>query len=240
MKIWLKIIHTLVSIIRILIYSNGTKIPKAIGDTISIIGNAPELDTSIDYGTCMVTNGFALNTEAWLSIKPTHYVLCDDKFFVSSCYYTSVIWNTILSRDWDMNIYMPKLRTGKDVAINHNHLYNKTTVEGFNNFVLFCTKHNLGMPSPANVLIPSLILAINMGYKEIHLYGFEFSWYKESIFGEEQKAIHCYAEPDYYKLSDLETSLYTFYRTVYGLNLIKKYAKKQGVTIINHSNYKII
>lgn len=238
-KFWLAFINTLVSNLR-LVLSRKTNLPNAVGDRINILGNAPNvkkqnIDTTYP---CMVTNGFAIDSDFYLKIKPTYYVLCDDKFFDPSCYLTSTMLTAINRRDWDMNILTPR-PIKRDRAININRRYNKTTIEGFKWFVLWCMKYNLGMPSPANVLIPCLVLAINMGYKEIHLYGFEFSWYKESIFGE-KTTFHFYEEPEEIRIQNLETVLYTFYKTVYGLNIVKKYAEKRGVKIINHCDFRII
>jgi hypothetical protein len=231
----------MVSFVRLIVLSRKSNLPKNVSKQINILGNAPSIkncDIDFSYPT-MVTNGFAIDPEFYIKTKPFYYIFCDDKFFDPTCYHTEIMINAMNKRDWDMNILTPKPKK-HDRVINTNYRYNKTTIEGFEKFVLWCTKHNFGMPSPANVLIPCLILAINMGYKKIHLYGFEFSWYKESIFGEKQSALHNYVEPQDYDLPDLETSLFTFHRTVYGLNIIKKYAELNNVEIINHCNFRII
>ena len=241
-KFWMSLINTLISLIRVIVLSRNNKLPKNLNTSINILGNAPNIkDQNIDtIYPRMVTNGFAIDLDYYLKTKPTYYVLCDDKYFEPKCYYTSAILDAINRRDWDMYIFKPRKSVKHDRVMNKNFRYNKTTIEGFGWFVLWCMKHNLGMPSPANVLIPCLMLAINMGYKEINLYGFEFSWYKEAVFGEKLESIHFHKEPEKYNYQDMETLLYTFYKTVYGLNIVKKYAKKRGVKIINHCDFKII
>jgi hypothetical protein len=236
----LKIVNTLISIMR-LYKTKRVALPECEGICINILGNALKIKESyIDYSyPAMVTNGFAIDPEFYVKVKPAYYVFCDDKFYDPTCYHTEIMIKAMNRRDWDMNIFIPK-PIKHDRVINKNCFYNKTTIEGFEKFVLWCMKHNLGMPAPANVLIPCLVLAMNMGYKEMHLYGFEFNWYKESIFREKLNRIHFYDEPERVKYQDLETVTYTLYKTVYGLNIVKKYAEKLNVKIINHSEFKII
>ena len=240
MSTCLKIINTLASIVR-LYETKRIWLPEREGNIINILGNAPminEYDINFSYPT-MVTNGFAIDPEFYKKVRPAYYVFCYDQFFDPTCYCTKIMRTAMNKRDWDMNIFSPK-SIGLDRVINKNYRYNKTTIEGFERFVLWCMKHNLGMPSPANVLIPCLVLAINMGYKEIHLYGFEFSWYKESIFMEKLNKIHFYSEPEKIKHRDLETEVYTLYKTIFGLNIVKKYACQTNTKLINHSEFKII
>ena len=240
MRTWLQILNTMVSTLR-LYKTKRINLPLREGESINILGNAPNVkNCSIDFSLpSMVTNGFAIDPEFYKKVKPSYYIFCDDKFFDPACYNTELMINEMNKRDWTMNILSPK-PIGHDRVINKNYRYNKTTIDGFERFVLWCMKHNLGMPSPANVLIPCLVLSVNMGYKEIHLYGFEFSWYKESIFKEKLNKIHFYDEPCIIKYQDLETITYTLYKTVYGLNIVKKYADAHKVKIINHSEFKII
>ena len=229
-----KIFNTLMSITRIIAQSHLQTIPKSKGVSINIFGNAPSLlDAEIDNSIpSMVTNGFALDEKMWLKIKPKYYVLSDWKF--RNPLYP--FWQAILAHAWDLDIFIWYKR--EDTAVNHFKRYNKTTIEGFEWFVRIGLKLGLGMPSPANVLIPCLVNAIQMGYKEIHLYGFEFDWYKQTIFGEKRK-IHFYNEPTPI-MPALEESLFTFWRTVKGLNIIKRYAESKGIKITNHSWFKII
>jgi len=228
------IYNSLLSIARIIIQSRPQTTPSSLGAKLNILGNAPSLlRADIDCTIpSMVTNGFALDESMWLKVKPKYYVLSDWKFKDP----TFPFWQAILAHDWDLNIFIWYKR--KDTAINHYARYNKTTIEGFNWFVRLGLRLGLGMPSPANVLIPCLTNAMSMGYTEIHLYGFEFDWYKQTIFGEKSKT-HFYDEKEY-QLPNLEESLFTFWRTVKGLNIIKKYVEDNGVKIINHSNWKII
>ena len=228
------IYNLLYSIGRVIMQSRKQTMPNSIGYKLNILGNATSLlNAEIDNNIpTMATNGFALDTAMWTKIKPKYYMLSDWKFRNQNFPF----WQAILAHDWELNIFLWYRK--RDTAINHFVRYNKTTIEGFYWFVNMGLRLGLGMPSPANVLIPCLVNAIKMGYIEIHLYGFEFDWYKETIFGEKTK-IHFYDEKKP-KMPNLEESLFTFWRTVKGLNIVKKYAEGKGVKIINHSNFKII
>ena len=57
--------------------------------------------------------------------------------------------------------------------------FNPTPIEGFKNFKHFCFKRGLGIPRPHNVLIPSLMIALNMGFKSIYILGADHSWLSE-------------------------------------------------------------
>jgi hypothetical protein len=240
MKTLLKTVSTLVSIVR-LYNTKPVMLPQPEGKSINILGNTPKVkERAIDYSyPTMVTNGFAINLEFCIKVKPTYYVFCDDYYYDPTCYNAAVMIEAMNKKDWDMNILTPN-PTKHDFVINKNHRYNKTTIEGFEKFVLWCMKHNLGMPSTANVLIPCLVLAINMGYKEIHLYGFEFDWYKELIFKEKQSSNNFYRETDKIKYQELETVTHSLYQTVFGLSMVKKYAEQNNVKITNHSEFNII
>jgi hypothetical protein len=69
-----------------------------------------------------------------------------------------------------------KIRQNKLIKITY---FNTTPIEGFKWFVHFGIKRGLGLPRPHNVLIPSVALACNLGYRKIYLLGAENSIFKE-------------------------------------------------------------
>ena len=56
---------------------------------------------------------------------------------------------------------------------------NLTPIEGFDWFKFYCYKHNLGSVRPYNVLLPSILLALNLGFKNIKITGADHSWHEE-------------------------------------------------------------
>ena len=88
---------------------------------------------------------------------------------------------------WKMILFVPKLARKsrewkKHLQKNHNIeivYFNNTPIEGFMTFKHLCFSKNWGMPRPHNVLIPSLMLAINLGFKCIYVTGADHSWTRE-------------------------------------------------------------
>jgi hypothetical protein len=58
--------------------------------------------------------------------------------------------------------------------------YNRTPIEGFTWFCHLFFKLGLGMPRPHNVILPSLFLTVNLGFKKIVLVGADHSWLLET------------------------------------------------------------
>ena len=54
--------------------------------------------------------------------------------------------------------------------------FNAVAMEGFRWFEHLAWSRNLGMPRPRNVLIPSLMIGLSLGFKTIYLLGADHSW----------------------------------------------------------------
>ncbi len=87
--------------------------------------------------------------------------------------------------DWPMILYIPYSKSVVKEAsnrLNNPNIsilpFNATRIIGLNAFRNFMYKQNLGLPSSKNVLLPSILLMLNKGYKKVYLYGAEFSWTK--------------------------------------------------------------
>jgi hypothetical protein len=51
-----------------------------------------------------------------------------------------------------------------------------TPIDGNQKIANWIMRNNWGLPRPHNVLIPSLVIAINMGYKKVFVAGADHSW----------------------------------------------------------------
>ena len=87
--------------------------------------------------------------------------------------------------DWELTLYIPgtkRVQNEVSKKINNPNIkvvpFNSTRVIGLKSFRNWAYKHNLGIASSKNVLLPSIQLMLNKGYKTVYLYGAEFSWTK--------------------------------------------------------------
>jgi hypothetical protein len=80
----------------------------------------------------------------------------------------------------------------------HLHIipYYDYTFEGFKSIRYWLFRRGLAMPKPQNVLVPSIFNSINMGYKEIRIYGADHSW-TESIRVDDENKV-CLTDPHFY------------------------------------------
>lgn len=164
-----------------------------------ILGNGPSLNNSLkehDFSfkskDLICVNYFA-ETAYYEKLKPAFYILnapemwledVDDEYYSKGeNFFSTLSKNTT----WDLTFFIPagakkydrwqkKIATNKLIKV---YYFNTTPIEGFSGFKFFCFNKNLGMPRPHNVLIPSIMLSINLLYKNIYLLGAEHSWLKD-------------------------------------------------------------
>ncbi len=153
-----------------------------------ILANGPSLKEIID--TIPLNNGYDIRVvndfcryPTFFSIKPSSYVFADPLFFSNTPRAQEVI--QLLSKvDWEMRLYVPlAFMANIRQKINNSNLkiipYNSTPYYGWKSVRNYFLKKGFTMPRPQNVLIPSIFIGINEGYKVIELYGVDHSWTKE-------------------------------------------------------------
>ncbi len=251
---------TLSGIIKILLQSRIVRQKKSAspkGNEIVILGNGPSLNTTIAESTPFLKKrnllavNFAANTPLFAELKPNLYVLADPHFFRSDAENVEKLWTVLSSVDWTMNLYVPtriKSERISEIAKNKNITicrYNLTPIEGFQWFRNFAYRTGLGMPRPRNVLIPSIMIALNAGYKTIYVAGADHSWMQTLSVDDENHVVsiqpHFYADNDKekkrvsseYTNYPLHQIIYSFYVAFKSYHDIQKYAKAIGSTIWN-------
>ena len=100
----------------------------------------------------------------------------------------------------------------------------------------------MGIPSTRNVLIPAIQLMINIGYKELYLYGAEFSWTKTIDVDPKNNKVfmndrHFYNKEDihYYEKGWYKWYLEAIIDMLGGMDQLTKYALSRKVRIINRT-----
>jgi len=195
-------INTFLSLLRVLLHSrfNGRLKYKhgSIKNTCSILANGPSLNKNINsLDVCKNRDFFAVNffalSEHFFRLKPCCYVFADSAFWDKE---ENMHPETILQRkelfqrlcqvDWELTIFIPGKGANsliiKDLLKINHHIkaisYNTVSFYGFDSIRTWTYKQNLCMPLSQNVLIAALYIAINIGYRNIEIYGGDFSWTK--------------------------------------------------------------
>lgn len=153
-----------------------------------ILGNGPSLRQNIDQDINLIKQAdslavnFAANTEDFRQLSPDYYVLADPHFFDNP---TDINVDKLIKNlnnvDWSMTLFVPvkALKTMRKFICNPLITikgFNLTPIEGAEVVTNFLLKHKAGMPRPRNVLIPSIMIGIWLGYHKIILLGADHSW----------------------------------------------------------------
>lgn len=224
-----------------------------------ILANGPSLRKTIDdhavflkSNSLMAVNFFA-NSPEYDQLRPEYYVLADNHFFEERSSDQNVIklWDNLALTSWDMTLFIPVAkrnclnrlaRLPENVTLK---FYNLTPAEGWNKVIFPLFDKGLSMPRPRNVLIPSIMLAIREGYKDIIITGADHSWSKTLWVDDNNNVVS--VQPHFYKdnekerervrneyagyhLHDILNSLTIAFRSYF---TIADYARERGVTIRN-------
>ena len=257
---------SIATLFKVLLLSRPVRLPKSKHQALVILGNGPSLKdflkqhrTFLTGKAAMAVNHFA-DTEIYTDIKPDLYMINVPEFWTDNVdadvlkRRNQLIDNLINKTTWQMDLVlgMGAKKSEKWLAIAKNnpnislHFINPTPVEGFKRFRFFCYRHNCGMPRPHNVLIPSILTAINMGFKDIFLTGADHSWLEELFVADDNTVYltqrHFYdaqtARPDVMKkmgknkrrLHEILHKFMLSFKAYFDLN---DYAKSRQVQIYN-------
>lgn len=271
--------ESIATIFRLFLFSSGrgilntSEIPKS--ERCIIIGNGPSFRTSVEKyaedlkkNQLLCVNNFAV-TPFYEEFKPVFYVLNANVLFYPdekiSQLYIDIRKNLFKAIEekttWDLYMMVPFIAK-KSVEFNKilsanpriKPLYfNQTPAEGYTFFKHFLFRKGLGIPRPHNVLIPSIMNLIKLGYKEIYMIGADHSWLGEITVNEKNEALvnqkHFYDEnesrPE--KMEDyitrprrLHEMVHKFYLSFKGYWEIYDFAQKEGVHIYNSSEISMI
>lgn len=240
-----------------------------------ILGNGPSLQDTLKRKSPefvasekLCVNGFALSEEYELT-SPKYYMIVAMSYFtpdhrLSKLYIDlkKEIFGAIKNKTtWELYMLVPaSARKSVDfqqlISSNPNIkpiYFNPTPVEGYDWFKHFMFRRKMGMPRPHNVLIPSLMSLIALGYKELLIVGADHSWLSEISVNENNEAKvhqkHFYDENsskptqmhDWSKRPRrLHEILNKFYLSFKGYWEIKKYAESKNVKIYNCSKVSMI
>lgn len=262
------------SIFKIFILSRfNTKIKKhkVKDEEAVILANGPCLTKDLELNSSFISprkkfcvNFFALSKE-YEKIKPEYYVLAAPEFWLikTSSFFKEQKENLIDSltknTKWQMLILIPFQAKDSEFVrrLSKNNFisflfFNNTPVEGLQSISHLLFKLNLGMPRPHNVLIPSIFLALNLGFNKITILGADHSWHEEIKIDDSNTLTvnheHFYdgnkVQMPMYKLEGEKYFIHDVFRKLHfafkGYFVLRTYAESVGAKILNASSKSYI
>ena len=246
---------------KMLLQSHRTSTPR-IDDTtqpLIIMGNGPSLNDTIRDHLPLLQNrptlavNFAACAPVFLTLRPQYYVLADPFFFSdASTDNLSLLRNRLRNDvDWAMTLFVPwqNRKKASDLIGNNPHIdiatFNPVGIEGFGWLENIAFSKGWGMPRPRNVLIPSIMIGISLGYEKIHIVGADHSWMKTISVNDQNRVIS--VQPHFYKDGEQEKTridteylqyplhqiINSFYVAFRAYHTIRRYADSKGIDIIN-------
>ena len=236
------------------------------GEQCVVLGNGPSLTKTITdnpeflKGKKLISVNHFPRFDLYEELKPEIWVTVARELWLNNVDQkhkdeSRMIFEAIASKTtWKIALYFPaeakKYKAWQEiVAPNPNiriHYFNPTPVEGFRWFRNLLFKLNMGMARPHNVVIPSLMIGLNLGFKDIYLFGVDHTWMQELSVDDNNRVLvnmkHFYDEKQskgepVQKLGRGERKLHEvlnkFLRTFEGYFPIQEYAETQNAKIYN-------
>lgn len=256
-----KIADTLTALGKIILQSKKSGISEKERHTpLIIMANGPSLRDVIDNQTSelrkypLLAVNFAANTPEFMELKPRYYVLADPHFFNrGNDPRVATLIENFDKIDWEMTLFVPMKSTMKlnnqNIAIER---FNMVGIDGNEWIKQFAFRKKLAMPRPRNVLIPSIMIGIWLGYKEIYIVGADHSWTRTLSVNDRNEVIS--VQPHFYKDDDKEQKrvdteylkyplhqiIHSFYVAFRAYHDIERFARTHGVNIYNSTSGSFI
>lgn len=193
-------IQSFLTFLKILIRSNlflSRSFPSANHEACIILGNGPSLKKvllnfsphQLKKYQLVCVNKFP-DTAYFRKYQPEYFVIASTQYFEknttdpNTAVRNNIIKALVQDTSWPLTMFCPvaakknrefvqRIESNPNIKIV---FYNNTPVEGLPVFNRLFMKLGWGTPRPHNVLIPSILLGINMGFKKIYLVGADHSW----------------------------------------------------------------
>lgn len=227
------------------------------GDTLIILANGPSLKNTIqEYSdilsrTPTMAVNFAAITDEFFKIQPRYYILADPHFFSNdSDNNLTLLEKNIGKVDWTMTILVPHkfYKSAQERYATENvdiATFNDVGIEGAEKLCHIAFARRLAMPRPRNVLIPSIMIGIWLGYKHIYITGADHSWMQTLWVTDENEVVsvqpHFYEDNEsekkrishVYKHIPLYSIVESFAVAFKSYHQISNFASRIGVEIVN-------
>ncbi len=238
---------------------------KELKGDIHVLGNGPSLKEKLkEYRINSDIVSFAVNdfavSDFYSIVKPSYYMLVDPAYWIDNANMIDMeirekVYQNMNERTiWPMTLFVPSYVKKKKImeqfvhnsniiirAINYTNFYPTKTW-----YYKYILKHNFGVVPVGNILGQAIYASINMGFKNIYIYGAEHSWtedirvndknqvctIKKHFFdAEEQKLVPWLkANGDTFKMHEVLASLRNHFL---GYHFLEWYSKQMGAHILN-------
>lgn len=269
-----ELFQTLFSLVKIILLSKffvSLKKYKSTDEEAVILANGPCLtkDLELNSDFILARKKFCVNlfsfSDDYQLLKPEFYVLAAPEFWMKQpiefhANQREKLAEAIVNKtSWPLVLLIPvsaknskfifKIRSNKNIK---TVFYNTTPTEGCKSIINRLFRLNLGMPRPHNVLIPTIFLALNLGFKEIFLFGADHSWHEEikvddnnlltinhqHFFEKQEVRMPMYKfDGNHYFMHDIFRKLHLAFK---GYFILKEYADFRKATIKNASSKSYI
>ncbi len=239
---------------------------QAQDSTLVILGNGPSLEETltaypnvISGKALLAVNHFA-STDLYIELKPKYYIFSApdlwlddiDSHFVEQ---SKVLFDNLAGKtNWGIDLFVPfearkharwrgQLKSNSHIKITY---YNNVPCEGWRWWSHYTFRRMLGMPRPHNVMIPSMMMGLAMGFRKIYLLGADHSWLSQISVDDQNRALvnqkHFYDKDDSTSkpldnrgkgARRLHEILHKFMLAFKGYFILNEYAKSQKVQILN-------
>ncbi len=226
--------------------------------TLYILANGPSLrETISQHGPALrdcdtMAVNFAANAPEFTMLKPRYYVLADPHFFkATSDPNVRKLLDNISAATWPLTLIIDiryASHLAKAVKLPQNvkiETFNAVGIEGFRRLEKFAFSNGLAIPRPRNVLIPSIMAGLRLGYRTIYICGADHSWMQDLHVDQNNCVIsgmnHFYKESDKevkrsaneYRKYCLHDIVYSYYIAFRSYHQIERYARSIGADIFN-------
>lgn len=217
-----------------------------------VLGNGPSLNDTLEHDRAaleahpLLAVNFFANSPQFRELKPEYYVLADPHFFDNpDDANVAALMRNLAAVDWPMTLFVPYGARVSQAGLPALHYFPMTAVEGPAWLEAAAYSARRGMPRPRNVLIPSIMTGIWLGYKEIYIVGADHTWPAQVSVNERNEVVTL--QPHFYKEDSREVErIRTTYLHIplhqlleswriafHSYHQIQRWATKIGVKIYN-------
>ena len=235
-----------------------SKVKDAESEPLIILANGPSLRKVIDEHADSLSRSrtlavnFAACAPEFFTLKPDYYVLADPHFFRATAdENVSRLLANLSAVSWPMRLIVDRRYRrllDKAVTLPENvrvETFIGNGVEGFGWFENLAYGSGHAMPRPRNVLIPSIMAGIMLGYKTIYICGADHSWMQDLHVTDDNEVVsgmnHFYKESqsevkrskNEYRGYRLHQILLSYYTAFLSYHKIERYARRRSIDIFN-------
>ncbi|CAH1585095.1 conserved hypothetical protein [Vibrio owensii] len=239
-----------------------------------VLGNGPSIKNDIEVikrqignSDYLAVNHFCESSDFEI-LKPNKYVLLDEYFWHPDASLDLIekrdkMFSALNKASWEIELFLPYYSDKSFIKnkIDNNFItinfYKVVPVQGVpinDDKIISLFDSGTYGPAACNVLIYGVYVAIMSGYKDIEIFGADFSFHNDVFVDQKDNSLkikykHFYGESEYVPFMKNPTKKEAFrmsefmhitYETCLAHDRLSKLAEKRGIKIRNRSTYSMI